>query len=142
MNSLGDNWLLVVEDNPDIWYILRLLIPRVLPNISVRHVTGHEGVFNYLTTGSDKGQAILPRAILQDLYMPAREDGLLLLERLKQPTSTYKDIPLVVMSSSVDQQDIDGAKQLGADAYLIKPITIEEWLERLAILRVYYPEES
>jgi len=142
MDESRNDWLLVVEDNLDIWHILKLLIPQVLPNVSIKHASNDEAALRCLTEGSDKKPVALPKAILQDLYMPEREQGLSLVKRFKQPDSLYREIPLIVMSSSTDEQDINNVEQLGVDAYLIKPMIIGEWLERLAILQYYYQGKS
>ena len=83
----------------------------------------------YLAKQSE--QQALPRLILQDFYLPARTDGIDFLRNLKQDNSPYRHIPLVVMSSSNDPADKEEVLHLGADTYLIKPISITEWITGL-----------
>jgi two-component system response regulator len=75
----------------------------------------------------------LPAAILTDLKMP-RMDGLELIRRLKAD-ARLRDIPVLVLTSSGYQADMDEALRLGASRYLRKPANLDEYAEIVRQLR-------
>lgn len=129
---------LVVEDNPDIWVMLKFILPTVLPHVPVIYKASTLEAMDYLANQSE--QQTLPRLILQDFYLPTRADGIDFLRNLKQANSPYRHIPLVVMSSSTDPADKEELLRLGADTYLIKPIAPTEWTTGLRGLQHHWLE--
>lgn len=74
----------------------------------------------------------IPGVILLDLFLPLI-DGFQLLENIKNNEST-KNIPVVVMTSSVSRADMDRCLALGVEAYLTKPISIENFTDVMRTL--------
>lgn len=70
-----------------------------------------------------------PDLLIADINMP-EVSGLDLLEFLRR--KAWKELPVIMLSSEASDSTIDRALQLGADAYLIKPVTIEELEEAMA----------
>lgn len=68
-----------------------------------------------------------PDLILLDLKLP-KLNGLQVLEKIKN-SGSLKTIPVVVLTSSKEQPDLKTAYELGANAYVVKPVVFEEFME-------------
>jgi two-component system KDP operon response regulator KdpE len=66
----------------------------------------------------------VPQLLILDINMP-EISGLDLLEFLRRRTE-WKELPIVILSSESADSTVDKALQLGADAYVMKPVTLEE----------------
>lgn len=78
----------------------------------------------------------LPRLILLDLKLP-RVDGWGVLEKVKSDPRTYH-IPVVVLTSSSDPNDIARCLKLGANSYVVKPVDYDEFIQASRILCTYW----
>lgn len=88
----------------------------------------------------DRATHPVPHVILLDLKMP-RVDGFEFLEWLRgKCVREYRFIPVVVMSSSALPEDVDRAYSLGANSYLVKPVSWALFKERIKALGIYWAE--
>ncbi len=89
---------------------------------------------------ADRERYPVPNVILLDLKMP-RINGFEFLEwlRSKSPRE-YRFIPVVVMSSSALKADVDRAYSLGANSYLVKPVSWTLFKERIRAIGIYWAE--
>jgi CheY-like chemotaxis protein len=126
--------VLLVEDNPvDIDLTLRAFARRKMVN-PVQVARDGEEALAWLERW-EKGEP-LPLVILLDLKLP-RIDGLEVLARLKaNPVS--QAIPVVVLTSSSEDQDITAAYKLGANSYIVKPVNFEKFLDVAEQLELYW----
>jgi CheY-like chemotaxis protein len=76
-----------------------------------------------------------PGLILLDLNMP-RKDGREVLREIKQDPS-LKTIPVVVLTTSKDDEDVGRSYELGANSYIVKPVTFEALVDTLQTLDQY-----
>ena len=112
--------ILIVDDSVDSWNLLSTI------------VKSHDF---YPVWAADGMQAMAaarfhqPRAILLDLGLPD-VDGLLILQRLKNDHS-LRDIPVIVVTVCAREEAEEKARQLGAVAYVSKPVQAEELMERI-----------
>ncbi|MCK8493008.1 MULTISPECIES: response regulator [Spirosoma] len=131
--------LLVIEDNDDHWHLIQLAIRRSLPEVKEVRVTNSEEAIAYLDscflTGED-----LPKLILLDLYLPGREQGWNLLKQLKHDSSSYKQVPVVILSYSNNREDITESYFYGSTSYITKPTDVKQWEKYIQTLRVYWWE--
>ncbi|MGQ0752085.1 MAG: response regulator [Betaproteobacteria bacterium] len=114
--------ILYVEDNPlDAELTLRALKKGGLAN-RVLHLRDGQQALDYLfREGTYSGRAdVPPRLVLLDLKMP-RVDGMEVLTAMRADERT-KRIPVVVMTSSDQHQDVADAYNLGINSYLVKPV--------------------
>ncbi|WP_461136616.1 response regulator [Spirosoma lituiforme] len=130
------NWMLVVEDQIDLWVLLKKHLKGVLPLVHLVHVANASTALSYLHSCSLEGRP-LPQLILSDLYTPQLNDGLGLLTSLKEFSSGYHHLPIVIMSSSTNDQDRQEVNYRGG-TYLLKPTGVEEWSEFLQSIHHYW----
>ncbi|AUD03442.1 response regulator [Spirosoma pollinicola] len=139
MNPNHDtDWMLIAEDQIDLWILLRAHLQRVLPDVQLVHLIDAPTALSYLQCCLIERQP-LPRLILSNLYMPHLEDGLGLLTSLKEPSSSFRHLPVVMVSSSTYIQDRQEVNRRGS-SYLSKPASYEEWSEFLRTLSQYWQD--
>jgi len=78
---------------------------------------------------------LMPQVILLDLKLP-KIDGLEVLRRLRDDDRT-KHLPIVVFTSSNEQEDIVKSYELGADGYIRKPVESDQFMEALRIAGLF-----
>jgi len=126
--------ILLVEDNPmDVDLTRRAFTKQKISN-PIQIARDGEAAISYIEKWA--GGELLPQIILLDLKLP-RIDGLDVLQRLKTHP-LYRQIPVVVLTSSSDSGDIAKAYQLGANSYIIKPVDFEKFLEVAEVLHSYW----
>jgi len=131
--------ILLVEDNPDDEALtLRALTKNKIQN---EVVVAHDGVealdFLFGTgpyAGRDLGAG--PQVILLDLKLP-RVDGLEVLRRLRADERT-RLLPVVILTSSIEEQDRILGYGLGANSYVHKPVDFGEFVEAVRQLGLYW----
>jgi two-component system response regulator len=130
MNDLPRPILYAEDDENDIY-----LMQRAFQKVGVTHplevVCDGRAALDRLAQVLDDGA--LPQLILLDLKLP-RLSGLETLERIRrEPRLTT--VPVVVLTSSIQEEDTKTARQLGATAYLVKAPSFAELTETVARLR-------
>ena len=140
MNSTD---ILLVEDNPnDAELTLRALKQRNLANQLVWVKDGAaalEFIFGPDANGGTNDNRKVchhPKVILLDLKLP-KVDGLEVLQRLKANEET-RTIPVVVLTSSLEEQDIVRSYKLGVNSYVVKPVNFDSFSAAVAQLGMYW----
>ena len=124
--------ILLVEDNAnDAELALRALKQRNLANQVYLCRDGAEAI-DFFAGGAGP----VPKVVLLDLKLP-KIDGLEVLRRLKHDTRT-KAIPVVVLTSSREEPDIERAYALGANSYIVKPVDFEAFARAVSDLGLYW----
>lgn len=138
---MEDKSILVVEDNPD---DVELTLRAVRKSgIKCRVSTAQDGVeaARMLGLGSSPGEqpdSLQPSLILLDLKLP-RLDGFQLLRQLRADPQT-RLLPVVILSSSREQEDVMDSYTLGANSFVQKPVDFREFVETLRFLDAYWLE--
>ncbi|GAA6620008.1 response regulator [Scytonema sp. NUACC26] len=136
--------VLVVEDSPDDLLFIQRTAVKTNLQLSLKSVTsGDEAVRYLLGEGSYGNRDIypLPVLILTDTRMP-KMGGLELVTWIKQQND-FKDLPIVVMSSSTDTDNAERFIALGISLYFVKPMSIngfQEILREVMLLLSQNPE--
>ena len=133
-----DKIILLVEDNPDdeLLTLMAFKDNKITNEIVVAH-DGQEALDYLFGTGKYTGQDItLPQVILLDLKLP-KVDGLEVLNKIRSNHVT-KILPVVVLTSSKEEDDIIKSYQLGANSYIRKPVDFEQFSEAIQQLGLYW----
>ena len=112
----------VIENNPDHAILVRLAAERVDPELDVRLVADGLEAVEYLEGRGpylDRGVHPFPQLVILDLIMP-RMDGFGVLEWMRGRPET-RDLPVVVLTSSISPRDEARALRLGASGFRTKP---------------------
>jgi CheY-like chemotaxis protein len=131
--------ILLVEDSlDDANLVIRSLEKCNLANKLVHLADGAEALDFLFATGSYAGRDVndKPKLILLDLKMP-KVDGLEVLKALKNDERTAS-IPVVVMTSSLEDKDLEKSYELGANSYVVKPVGFENFAKVVAELGFYW----
>jgi two-component system response regulator len=134
-----NNKILLVEDNPSDEKLTRLAFKNCgVANEIVVMRDGAAALDFLLAAGqhTDRDGATLPRLILLDINLP-KVDGLEVLRRLRAEART-KLVPVVVLTSSKEEEDIVKSYALGANAYVRKPVEFAEFAVAVKTLGLFW----
>ena len=131
--------ILLVEDNPsDIELTKRALANANIANKVVVAEDGQEALDYLFGTGHYAGRDAAPllAVVLLDLKLP-KVDGLDILRRIRANRRT-KRLPVVILTSSQEEQDIAAGYDLGANSYIQKPVDFLKFAEAIKTLGLYW----
>lgn len=143
MGQLGAGQTILIIDDSDDDYdatVRALRKGKNLANPLHRCENGQDALDYLFGTGRDGGGAsrARPGIILLDLNMPGI-DGRRVLEKIKGDPE-LRSIPVIVMTNSDDQRDIDECYRIGANTYIVKPLNWASFFEAMSRLREYWFE--
>lgn len=136
---MADKIILLVEDNADDEKLtLRALAKNKISNEVVVARNGVEALDYLFGSGPYAGRDphAMPQVVLLDLKLP-KLDGLEVLRRLRAEERT-KLLPVVILTSSNEEQDLINGYGLGANSYVRKPIDFEQFIEAARQLGLYW----
>ena len=139
MNEIDAVEILLVEDNQrDAELTIRALKKNNLANRLIHVQDGAEALDFLFRRGKYAEREInqRPRLVLLDLKLP-KVSGLEVLRTIKQHEQT-KNIPVVVVTSSIEDPDIQSAYALGVNSYVVKPVQFEAFSEAISRLGIYW----
>ena len=131
--------ILLVEDNPDDEALtLRALKKNNIKNEVVVAHDGAEALEYLFGTGKYAGRNtdVLPQVVLLDLKLP-KVEGLEVLRRVRADKRT-KLLPVVILTSSNEEQDRIDGYGLGANSYVRKPVDFTQFMEAALQLGLYW----
>ena len=131
--------VLLVEDNPDDELLtIRAFKKSNLKNEVVVVRDGVEALDYIFATGTYANRSIndSPQIILLDLKLP-KVDGLQVLERIRADERT-KHLPVVILTSSKEQEDLISSYSLGANSYIRKPVDFNDFVQVVQQLGFYW----
>lgn len=131
--------ILLVEDNPDdVELTLRAFQKNAIQNEVIVVRDGAEALDYLFGTGIYAGRDadIMPAVILLDLRLP-KIDGLEVLRRIRGDERT-KLLPVVILTSSKEEQDLTNGYKLGANSYIRKPVDFVKFSEAIRQLGLYW----
>lgn len=136
---MSDREILLVEDNPDDEALtLRAFAKNRIGNPVVVARDGVEALDVLFATGTHSARAglPLPAVVLLDLKLP-RIDGLEVLRRIRAEART-RTLPVVVLTTSKEQQDIFTAYANGANSYIRKPVDFDKFIQAVGQIGLYW----
>ena len=131
--------ILLVEDNArDEALTLRALKKSNIVNDVVVTRDGVEALDYLFGKGAHAGRdlSVMPQLVLLDLKLP-KVDGLQVLQKIRAAEST-KRLPVVIFTSSSEEEDLISSYDLGANSYVRKPVDFEHFLEATRQLGLYW----
>lgn len=142
MQNHADSEIILIEDNPfDAELILRALHTKCLAG-KVRVFSNGVEALEFLFGNGDHSftestaSPRLPRVIFLDLKLP-QMNGLEILSQLKNNPRT-RLIPVVMLTSSEEESDIQESYRLSVNSYMVKPVDYEEFLQTVEDLGIYW----
>jgi len=132
---MTDRSILLVEDNPDdeMLTLRALRKNKIVNGVTVAHDGAEALEYLFAEDGPDQAP---PGLILLDLNIP-KVDGLEVLRRIRADERT-KIIPVVVLTSSKEQEDVLAGYRCGANGYVRKPVNFADFAEAVRILGMFW----
>lgn len=131
--------ILLVEDNPnDEMLTIRALKKNNILNEVIVVRDGKQALDYLFAEGEHEGRDLEndPEVILLDLKLP-KIDGLEVLKRIKSDKRT-KLLPVVVLTTSNEDQDLLSSYELGANSYIRKPVDFDQFIKAIGQLGLYW----
>jgi two-component system, response regulator len=131
--------ILLVEDNPsDIGLTKRALAKSRIANELIVAEDGQEALDYLFGSGKYAGRDVseIPALVLLDLKLP-RVDGLEVLRRIRADDRSRR-LPVVIMTTSKEEQDVAQSYDLGANSYIRKPVDFTQFVEAVEHLGLYW----
>lgn len=125
--------ILIVEDSEDDFYATQRAFAKANLHNPLARVTSGEEAMAYLKGATEK-----PGLILLDLNMPGM-GGRKTLEMIKK-NDEFKTIPVVILTTSSDERDVEGCYALGANTYIQKPVDFDGLIDAMKQLKEYWFE--
>jgi len=137
---MEDIFILIAEDDADDRFLLKTAFEENGFTDTLYFVENGVEVLEYLHKQINSNTSSYPRFILLDLNMP-KKDGREVLKELKQHPS-LKKIPVVIFSTTNNEQEMKRCYELGANSYITKPNSFDSLLKTVAALRSYWMQTS
>jgi CheY-like chemotaxis protein len=138
-DTAGLPLILLVEDNPDDVLLARRAVKKAALPVSMQVAGDGDEAVAYLGGQGqfgDRGRHPLPALVLLDLKLPKRS-GLEVLRWIRSQPE-LATTPVVVLTSSSEDEDIQKAYALGANSYLQKPVAFNGLVQLLGVLELYW----
>jgi len=136
---MNNKLILIVEDDDDDFLIFNRALKKSNCQIPVKRLSSGEEALDYLFQHGDQvnlEHSPLPAIILLDLNMPGI-GGRAVLKETKD-NEALKKIPIIVLTTSEDQKDIDRCYSDGANGYIVKPASFKGFIEAINCLNGYW----
>jgi two-component system, response regulator len=129
--------ILLIEDNPDdVEITLRAFKKHNLANNITVARDGEEALNIIFQRGEEAPKKFRPDLILLDLKLP-KVDGMEVLRQIKENSET-KVIPVIILTSSKEENDLAESYRLGANSYIRKPVNFEKFIGVVMQLGLYW----
>ena len=113
--------ILIVEDQPDICKLIRMTLE--FSDFEIHEA--HDG-----ESGLNMARAVMPQVMLLDVMMPGLLDGYQVCARIKQDPA-MAHIKVIMLTARGQASDLDSGESAGCDAYLVKPFSPLELIDRV-----------
>ncbi len=128
--------ILLVEDNAGDVRLFREMFDDNYLNNTLHVVKDGEEAMRFLHREGPFADAVRPHLVLLDLNLP-RKNGYAVLEEIKNDQN-LRCIPVIVLTSSNAEKDINRAYDLHANSYIIKPIDLERLVKMIELIKTFW----
>lgn len=136
---MKNKFILLIEDNPDdeLLTIKALKDNNISNDVTVAR-DGEEALDFFFGTGIYEGRdlTVMPQLTLLDIKLP-KMDGLEVLQQIRANKIT-KLLPVVMLTSSKEEQDLIHSYELGANSYIRKPVDFDQFTKAIQHLGLYW----
>jgi CheY-like chemotaxis protein len=130
-------FILIAEDDADDRYLMKTALAETGITEEVEYVENGVEVINYLESIKEEdGEINYPKFILLDLNMP-KMDGREVLKMMKT-NDVYRKIPVIVFSTTKNQLEVKRCYDLGANTYIVKPVSYDTLVETIREICAYW----
>jgi len=134
---MNKRYILIAEDDIDDRYLMKTALEETGITEEVKYVENGVEVISCLEAVIEKnGTYNYPKLILLDLNMP-KMDGREVLKKIKS-NEAYRKIPVVIFSTTKNQLEVNRCYDLGANTYIIKPVSYETLVDTIKQICVYW----
>ena len=134
---MSKHFIIVAEDDADDRYLMQTALGETGFQENVTFVDNGVELIHHLENLSDfTGDPDYPKLIILDLNMP-KMDGREVLKKIKS-NDVFKKIPVVVFSTTKNQMEVKRCYDLGANTYIVKPVSYEVLVETMRQLCTYW----
>lgn len=134
---MNKRFILIAEDDADDRYLMKTALEETGITEMVEYVENGVEVMNYLEgINEENGEINYPKFILLDLNMP-KMDGREVLRKIKSNES-YRKIPVIVFSTTKNQLEVKRCYELGANTYVVKPVTYDSLVDTIRDICTYW----
>lgn len=140
MRAAKAHSILLVEDQEnDVFFLERAFKQAQIGNPLFHVRDGEEAIACLSGQGAyaDRAKWPLPDIMLLDLKMP-RKDGFEVITWVREQRGPIRRLPIVVLTSSKEDPDVNRAYELGANTYLMKPVKFDGLVEMMKALNIYW----
>ena len=127
--------ILIAEDDPDDRFLLKKAFEENKAEETIAFVENGIKALEFLKKIRDANH-VFPNLIILDLNMPFR-DGKEVLREIKED-SVLRRIPVLILSTSSNEAIIDKCYELGANTYIVKPLSFERLLKVVEQIKSYW----
>lgn len=128
-------FVLIAEDDADDRFLLQNAFEEMGYSDKLEFVENGVELMDYLENNTEQPNSF-PGFILLDLNMP-KKDGREVLKELKQH-NTFKTIPVIVFSTTKNETEVKRCYELGANSYVVKPVSYDSLLKFVEGIRSYW----
>ncbi len=135
--------VLAADDNPDDLRLLQFAWRSANASAPLEVVQGGEEIIAYLSGSdrfADRRLYPLPQLLLLDLKMP-RKDGFEVLQWIRGRPG-LKRLPVVVLTASLHKEDVQRAFDVGASAFLVKPVELQQLVQMVKAIDGFWIAHS
>lgn len=127
MNTTNEAYnLLVIEDDPSEQKLIKIIVKNSHPNFNINFIGNGEDALTYINTIATKNKSNGKiNLVLLDLNIP-KINGIEVLKAFKK-SNKYKSVPVVILTTSNNLQDVERAYEAGASGYIRKPNVIQDY---------------
>lgn len=133
---MDELFILIAEDDADDRFLLQTVFEEKNFTERVHFVENGVELIDYLDKIAQTKPYVFPKIILLDLNMP-KKDGREALKEIKQHP-LYRKIPVIVFTTTKSEHEINRCYELGANTYIVKPVSFDKLIKVMEDLREYW----